>query len=233
MSGVFVSYRRADSQGWAGRLGADLADAFGDVARFFDIASIAPGADFAAEIERAIDAADAVLVLIGPRWLDARDAQGRRRLDDAADLVATEVALALVRPVPVVPVLLGSAAMPAAAELPERLRPLAARNAAELSDRRWPQDRDALFTALEAATPLRRRTPVAATAAGASVSVGAGLQLRDSEAGRVTGVRGAVPAGTSVDVLQGARLRNARIGDITGVDLGTPPPPPPPDGKTS
>ena len=57
----------------------------------------------------------------------------------------------------------------------------------------------------------------------------AGLQLRDSEAGRVTGVRGALPAGTSVDVLQGARLRNARVGDITGVDLGAPAPP---DGKT-
>ncbi len=226
MSGVFVSYRRADSQGWAGRLGADLADAFGDVARFFDLASIAPGADFAAAIARAIDAADAVLVLIGPRWLESRDAQGRRRLDDPEDLVATEVALALVRPVPVVPVLLGGAAMPGAAELPERLRALAARNAAELSDRRWPHDRDALFAALEAATSLRRRPAVAAAAA-ATVSVGAGLQLRDSEAGRVIGVRGAAPAGISVDVLRGARLRNARVGDITGVDLGAPPADPP------
>jgi len=220
MSGVFISYRRADSQGWAGRLGADLAEAFGDVARFFDIASIGPGADFAADIARAIDAADAVLVLIGPRWLESRDAQGRRRLDGAEDLVATEVALALLRPVPVIPLLLGGAAMPAAADLPERLRALAARNAAELSDRRWPHDRDALFAALEAATPLRRR---ALAPTGATVSVGADLKLRDSEVGRVTGVRGPAPAGAAVEVLRGARMRNARIGDITGVDLGGPP----------
>ena len=36
MSAIFVSYRRRDAQGWAGRLGTDLAEAFGDVARFLD-----------------------------------------------------------------------------------------------------------------------------------------------------------------------------------------------------
>jgi len=82
MSGVFISYRRADAQGWAGRLGEDLAHAFGDVARFFDLSSIPPGTDFIAEIERAVASAVAVLVLIGPRWLDLRDEHGTRRLDD-------------------------------------------------------------------------------------------------------------------------------------------------------
>ena len=214
MSGVFVSYRRADAQGWAGRLGADLGAAFGDVARFFDLASIAPGADFIGEIERSLAGASAVLVLIGPRWLDLRDDHGARRLDDANDVVAAEVAQALALSVPVIPVLLGGAPMPAAAALPERLGALSRRNAFELSDTRWEHDRDRLFAALEAATPLRRKPQ---PPAGGGVSVGAGLQLDNAELGRVTGVRGMLPAGT-VGVLEGARLANVKIGDITGVD---------------
>ena len=218
MSGVFISYRRADTQGWAGRLGEDLAQAFGDVARFFDLASIPPGADFIVEIERAVESADAVLVLIGPRWLDLRDEHNMRRLDDPNDVVATEVLLALMRPAPVIPVLLGGIAMPGAAALPEKLQLLARRNAFELSDSRWEHDRDRLFTALEASTPLKRRP--AATVAG-GVSVGAGLQINKSEVGRVTGVRGPAPAG-GVDVLKGAAVTNTKMGDITGVEIAPP-----------
>jgi hypothetical protein len=218
MSSVFISYRRTDAQGWAGRLGADLATAFGDVARFFDLASVPPGADFLLEIERSLADACAVLVLIGPRWLDVRDEQGRRRLDDPDDVVAAEIAKALSLGVPVIPVLLGGAAMPTAANLPEPLRTLHRRNGFELSDVRWEFDRARLFAAIEAATPLRRR-PGAAPAAG--VSVGAGLELRDTEVGRVTGARGAVPAG--VDVLKDAKLTGGKIGDITGVEIGPSP----------
>jgi hypothetical protein len=213
MSRLFISYRRADAQGWAGRLGEDLAQAFGDVARFFDLASIPPGADFIVEIERAVASADAVLVLIGPRWLDLRNEHDTRRLDDPNDVVAAEVSLALARPAPVIPVLLGGAMMPGVAALPEKLQSLARRNAFELSDSRWDYDRDRLFTALEDSTSLKRRP--AATAAG--VSVGAGLQINNSEVGRVTGVRGTTPGG-SVDVLKGAAINNTKMGDITGVE---------------
>jgi len=215
MSGVFISYRRADTQGWAGRLGEDLAHAFGDVARFFDLASIPPGADFIVEIERAVESADAVLVLIGPRWLDLRDEHNMRRLDAPNDVVATEVSLALTRPAPVIPVLLGGITMPGAAALPEKLQLMARRNAFELSDSRWEHDRDRLFAALEASTLLKRRP--AATMAG-GVSVGAGLHINNSEVGRVTGVRGLTSAG-GVDVLKDAAVTNTKMGDITGVEI--------------
>jgi hypothetical protein len=220
MSGIFISYRRADAQGWAGRLGEDLAQAFGDVARFFDLASIPPGADFLVEIERAVAVADAVLVLIGPRWLDLRDEHDMRRLEDPNDVVAAEVSLALTRPAPVIPVLLGGITMPGAAALPKKLQSLARRNAIELSDSRWEHDRDRLFAALEASTPLKRRPT--ATVAG-DVSVGAGLKIDNSEVGRVTGVRGSAPE--SVDVLKGAVITNSKIGDITGVESSPPAPP--------
>lgn len=218
MSCVFVSYRRADAQGWAGRLGSDLASAFGDVARFFDLASIPPGADFHLAIERAIAEAHAVLVLIGPRWLDMRDAQGRRRLDDPCDVVAAEIAQALKGGGPVIPVLLGGASMPAATELTEALQPLRRHNAFELSDVRWDFDRARLFAALEAATPLKR-LPCGQVVG--DVSVGAGTTLVDASVGNVTGARGVAPTG-AVDVLKGATLQRVTIGDITGVDLGPP-----------
>lgn len=223
MSGIFISYRRADAQGWAGRLGEDLARAFGDVAQFFDLASIAPGADFVVEIERAVASADAVLVLIGPRWLDLRDEHDIRRLDDPNDVVAAEVSLALTGSVPVIPVLLGGVKMPSAVALPEKLRALSKLNACDLSDSRWEYDRDRLFSALEASTPLKRR-PAAAAAGG--VSVGAGLQINNSEVGRVTGVRGPAPAG-GVDVLKEAAITNTKMGDITGVEIAPPAAPTP------
>jgi len=111
-----------------------------------------------------------VLVLIGPHWLDLRDEDGTRRLADPHDLVAAEVSLALTRPKVVIPVLLGGITMPTAKALPKKLRPLARRNAFELSDSRWAHDRDRLFAALEASTPLKRRQAVTPTSA-ASVSL--------------------------------------------------------------
>ncbi|WP_418317186.1 toll/interleukin-1 receptor domain-containing protein [Piscinibacter sakaiensis] len=222
MSGIFISYRRTDAQGWAGRLAADLAAAFGDVARFFDLHSIPPGTDFLREIERRLAAADAVLVLIGPGWLSAARADGSRRLDDPADVVAAEVAHALTLDVPVIPVLLGGVAMPGAATLPERLHRLARLNAFELSDQRWEYDRDRLFDALGQATPLRRRPPSdTQQPASGGVSVGAGLQMQGGEVGRVTGARGAMPA-AGVDVLNNASLTDVKIGEITGVEIKPP-----------
>ena len=228
MSGIFISYRRADAAGWAGRLGADLALAFGDVARFLDIDSIDPGADFVDAIRHAITDAQAVLVLIGPRWLDQQDAAGARRLDDPQDQVRLEIAhalAALATGLLVIPVLLGGAGMPEAARLPLALQGLARRNAFELSDLRWAHDLERLFRALEAGTALRRRAPAARSPDGASVSakvsVGTNLELEDSDIGNVTGVRGAQPdARTEVDVLKGARIVRAKMGDLTGIDLG-------------
>jgi hypothetical protein len=133
-------------------------------------------------------------------------------------VVAAEVVKALSLGVPVIPVLLGGAAMPAAADLPEPLRPLRRRNAFELSDLRWEFDRDRLFAAIEAATPLRRRAVVGPAV---GVSVGAGLELRDAEVGSVTGARGAVLAG-GVDVLRDAKVTGGKIDAITGVEISPP-----------
>ena len=67
---LFLSYRREDSAGHAGRLADHLLDRFGAGSVFMDVESIEAGADFTEAIDRAIAYADAVLVVIGPKWLE-------------------------------------------------------------------------------------------------------------------------------------------------------------------
>ncbi len=156
MAGIFLSYRRDDSGGHAGRLADDFRQAFAsDVWR--DIEAIEAGADFVAAIGDAVDACTVLLTLIGPRWLDAKDAAGKRRLDDERDFVRIEIAMALDRGVRVIPILVGGAAMPAESDLPATLRPLARRQAHELSDKRWEYDVNRLFESLEKLPGLARR----------------------------------------------------------------------------
>src|SRR5215831_3485716 len=65
---VFLSYRRADSAGHAGRLCEHLEGVFGRDRVFMDVEDIAPGQDFADKIEATISACQAVVVVIGPEW---------------------------------------------------------------------------------------------------------------------------------------------------------------------
>lgn len=137
---IFLSYRRADAAGHAGRLYDALVQRFGEGPVFMDTDAIAPGVDFDEVIRREIARASVVLVVIGRGWLEAADAGGARRLEDPADLVRVEVELALAAPGRVIPVLVQGAVMPAAADLPEPVAALARINAIELTDARWAYD---------------------------------------------------------------------------------------------
>jgi TIR domain len=216
MTGIFLSYRRMDAQGWAGHLGASLAEAFGEAGRFFDISSIPPGSDFLKAIEDALKASSAVLVLIGPKWLEAANEDGTRRIDDAEDVVRLEIATAVAQSAPVIPVLLGGAKMPLNAQLPDSLSSLACRNAFELSDSRWAYDCDRLFESLSQQTGLTllRGDPTDA----AKIAVASGLEAVDSQFGAVTGLRGAHTGKIEVEVLRDATLKGVKTGDIVGVD---------------
>ncbi|MBK7956048.1 MAG: SUMF1/EgtB/PvdO family nonheme iron enzyme [Candidatus Accumulibacter sp.] len=140
-SRIFISYRRSDSELAASRLADDLRRHFTREQVFQDFASIDPGNDFVEAVERGLDSCAAVLVVIGPNWLDALDHRGRRRLDLADDWVRHEVAQSLRRPgVRVFPVLVESAKMPAAEDLPDELQPLTRRQAFPVTNRHWPKD---------------------------------------------------------------------------------------------
>lgn len=151
---VFISYRRDDAAGYAGRLEEALERHLGPGSVFRDVADLAPGEDFVAAIRARLAGAAAVLVLIGPRWAGVA-AGGARRIDDAGDFVRLEVAEALASPAQVVPVLLPGATMPAVADLPDPLKPLARRHALSLGDAHWAADVERLVQALGA--PARRR----------------------------------------------------------------------------
>lgn len=166
-AGLFISYRRDESRHAAGRLAEDLAQVFGVDAIFRDIEGIDPGVDFSSSLERALGSCVVMLVLMGPRWIDISDAQGRRRLDDPQDWIRQEIATALSRNVRVVPVLLEGAPIPAAASLPSDLQPLVRRQAFELSDTRWRGDLQRLATAL-ARIPELSRIDVAPPASAAA-----------------------------------------------------------------
>jgi hypothetical protein len=139
MPGIFISYRRDDSLGHAGRLHEALTSALGDAAVFRDLDDIEPGMDFVRTISDTIAAADTLLVVIGPRWL-LPDGTGRRRIDDPADFVHIEIVEALRRNIRIVPILLNNATLPRESDLPEPLRPLARYQAMEISDQRWDYD---------------------------------------------------------------------------------------------
>ena len=160
MSGIFVSYRRDDAAGWAGRLVADLRKRYGDEHIFHDIAAIRAGEDFGQAIQRALGSCEVVLVLIGPNWLSARNRRGELRLGQFDDPVRLEIQLALRRPdLLVVPVLVGGAAMPTRDDLPDDIDALSVRHAAEVSDARWDFDMEQLVRQLariQAPAPPRR-----------------------------------------------------------------------------
>jgi hypothetical protein len=146
--GIFLNYRRDDTEGQAGRLYNDLARAFGADSVFMDVAGIEPGVDFRKVIDKNLSSCSVLLSLIGPQWLDVKDESGNRRLDNSTDLVRLETATALRRDIAVIPILVRGARMPKPEELPDDLKDLAYRNSAELTHVRWDSDVEVLIRKL-------------------------------------------------------------------------------------
>jgi hypothetical protein len=151
---VFMSYRREDAAGYAGRLYDSLTSRLDVADVFMDVGDIEPGVDFTDAIAHAVERTDVMLALIGPRWTTAATPEGRRRLDDPDDYVVAEIGEALERDVRVIPVLLENTPMPTANDLPDRICGLTRRNAIELSTVSWRSDVDALVDALHRLVPL-------------------------------------------------------------------------------
>lgn len=137
MPGIFISYRREDTAGHAGRIFDRLRETFGRDKVFMDVAAIEPGVDFVEAIDRAVGSCDVLLVIIGKQWLSCHDAAGRNRLDDPKDFIRLETATALRRNIRVIPVLVQGASMPGEGDLPDELKKLARRQATEISDSHW------------------------------------------------------------------------------------------------
>lgn len=146
---IFLSYRRQDSSGHAGRLHDRLAAHFGSNQVFMDVDNIDPGEDFIEVIRNSVWASEVLLLVIGPQWASVTSKDGGRRLDDPNDFVRLEVASARERKIRLVPVLVGGARMPDARDLPHALRPIARLHAAEVTDVRFHADAAKLIEAIE------------------------------------------------------------------------------------
>jgi hypothetical protein len=147
--GIFISYRRDETAGYAGRIADRFIEHFGEDRVFRDLDSLEPGLDFAEVIQNAVDSTEVMIAVIGKNWLTATDAAGRKRLENPDDYVRIEIATALQRNTRVIPLLVQGASMPSADELPEDLVPLTRRNAFELHDFSWNEEVQRLITTLD------------------------------------------------------------------------------------
>ena len=116
---IFISYRRDDSQGFAGRIYDRLSGRFGADSVFRDINDIEPGRPWAEAIDQALGSCDVFVLLIGRGWLRAVDHEGHRRLDDAQDRHRREIETALNRDIRTFVVLMEDTPMPDREELPK------------------------------------------------------------------------------------------------------------------
>ena len=158
MPSIFISYRRDDSIYAANHIYERLVEHFGRESIFMDEESIPVGIDFRKNLQAAVSRCDVLLAVIGHGWLEARHPEGplvgQRRLDNPDDFVRIEIQTALERGIPVVPVLVGKATMPAAKDLPDPLKELAFRNAAEVRPGKDFHDHvDRLIRGIEARPP--------------------------------------------------------------------------------
>lgn len=129
MPKIAISYRRSDSLDITGRIFDRLALRYGRNSVFRDLDNIRPGTDFRDQISDALEATDVLLAVVGPKWLGRGKSVDGNRIDNEADLVRIEVETALARKIPVIPVLVGGAKMPATSKLPESIRQFAFRHA--------------------------------------------------------------------------------------------------------
>ena len=148
LKNVFICYRRDDADGYAGRIYDRLNSRFQDRI-FMDVTGIGPGADFTRVIQDRVGACNALIAVIGPEWLMIADKDSRRRLFREDDYVRHEIATALARNIPVIPVLVRDAKMPSAESLPPDLAALSFRNAIEITDPDFDHDVGRLIQGLE------------------------------------------------------------------------------------
>jgi tetratricopeptide (TPR) repeat protein len=150
MSGqIFISYRREESRWLARSLYDRLSARFDRKQIFMDIDAIALGDDFVKAIEKTVGECDVLIAVIGTHWLNSKDEEDSRRLDNPEDFVRREIAAALKRDIRVIPVLVDGASMPRSTDLPDDLKPLVRRNALRVSDAGFDDDCRRLAAAIE------------------------------------------------------------------------------------
>lgn len=138
---VFISYRRSDSEGHAGRLYDSIKK---DYNVFMDVDQIKTGENFRDTVAGYLAKTECFLCVIGKTWATVASPTGHARLNEPDDPVRVEVEAALERGTALIPVLVWDAVMPNKAELPNSLAEIADIDAFQLSHKQWDNDIDRL-----------------------------------------------------------------------------------------
>lgn len=147
---IFISYRRDDSADISGRIYDRLVVKYERDDVFKDVDDIPFGVDFRKVLDDEVKQCDLLLAVIGRDWLNIKDKEGNRRIDNPTDFVRIEIESALNRGIPVIPLFVRGAGGLPADELPEGLHNLSFMNG--ISIRRDPDfhhDMDRLIGGLE------------------------------------------------------------------------------------
>jgi eukaryotic-like serine/threonine-protein kinase len=219
LSGIFISYRRSDNPDATGRIYDRLVSEFGKAQVFKDVDSIPLGEDFRGRLNGIVGDCGVVLAIIGPRWTDAHNKEGQRRLEDPDDFVRIELEAALARDIPVVPVLVGHAPMPGASELPGSLAAMAYRQSIEVRpDPDFHHDATRLVTALRGILD-----PTAAAAEQAASTVTPPTVATGTQKGRLGWIVATVAIlGMAVLAIPAIRYLHETPPPETRLEIGTP-----------
>lgn len=121
---IFISYRRVDSEHAALRVHERLQARFGGEAVFID-RELPSGIDWDARLRERVQEASAVVVLVGPRFIELFADHG----PDEPDVMLAEIREALDSGKRIFPLVVGAPDMPPASQLPASIRRLAQQNA--------------------------------------------------------------------------------------------------------
>lgn len=152
---IFISYRRSDTQGYAGWLHQILEEIYGRSNIFRDIDSIQPGQHFSTRIARTIGDCTDIFVLIGPAWLEDGP-HGTPRLHETDDWVRLELETGIQRGLPLLPLLIGTTPMPTRDVLPPSLYAITERQSHVLRDAHFNEDVRSAVARLDTAAATSR-----------------------------------------------------------------------------
>lgn len=130
---LFISYRRGDEQLLTERFRDHLIERYGRENVFIDFDSIPPFVDFEQYIRQKIPSVDALIVIIGPQWVQLLQ---ERQNQEEIDYVKLEIELGIASGIPLFPICLNHNNIPSKEQLPEVLHPLLRRNIPDLTSGR-------------------------------------------------------------------------------------------------
>lgn len=173
---IFINYRRGQTLSEAQHLATLLSQTFGTCRIFIDVRGIEGFSHWLTVLKDQVAGTAAMISVIGPGWADLRDKDGKRRLDNPEDFVRYEIREALSRDIPVFPVLLDGAELPAREDLPEDMRGMLRRQGMDLRAKSFPEDAKAIARRIKQTLANGKRgVPVWAAAAMASAALAGGI----------------------------------------------------------